>query len=101
MLPENVDFPVIRYFVVSYDDRSYREYGNPTERAKSRVQIDCYDKTSSGCTELGDAVMADFDGWTNGTAVGHSRVVNRFNSGWQDEISAYREIVDVMIDYKR
>lgn len=101
MLPENVTLPAIRYFAVSYDDFSYREYKNATERAKRRVQVDCYAATSDACATLADAVCVDFDGWTNGTAVGWCRIANRIDDGWNDDIDAYRQIVDVILDHKR
>lgn len=102
MLPENTAFPAIRYMAgVSYDDRSYREYGNPAERAKRRVQIDCYAETSDGASELADAVDDDFDGWTKGTAVGYSRVMNRIDFGWQGDIEVYLETVEVTLDHKK
>jgi len=100
MLPEDVTFPAIRFFAVSWNDGSYREYQNPTERAKRRVQVDCYASTSDGCAALADAVCDDFDGWTNAD-VGWCRIANRIDDSWNDDINAYRQIVDVMIDHKR
>lgn len=101
MLPENCQFPAIRYTRISYNDAPYREYGNPTERATIRVQIDCYADDSDAASTLGDAVCTDFDAWTFGTAVGRCRIAGHFSDGWQDDIDAYREIVDIMIDHKR
>lgn len=100
-LPENVTLPAMRYRVVSYNDYSYREYGNSTERAQQRIQFDCYAKTSDAVAELAEAVKTDWDGWTNGTAVGWCRVANHFQDGWNDDVKAYREIIDVMVDHKR
>lgn len=100
MLPENVTMPAIRYRIISYNDESYREHRNATERAKQRVQLDCYATTSDGASDLADAVRTDFDGWTNGTAVGWARCVMRIDDGWNDDINAYRWIVDVMLDHK-
>lgn len=103
VLPEDLNLSsvhyAVRYLVVSYNDAEYREYGNATARSKRRVQIDCYGDTSDRCAALADAVATDFDGWTNAD-VGWSRVASRIEDGWNDDIQAYREIVDVMLDHK-
>ena len=100
MLPENVTMPAIRYIIVSYNDATYREYGNATTRATHRVQFDCYSETVDGAAELADAVRTDWDGYSRGTAVGRARVANRIDDGWNDDINAYRWIVDVMVEHK-
>ena len=104
-LPENLDLPsvnyAIRYIVVSYNDAYVRTYGNATGRAERRVQIDCYGDTPDRCATLADAVRADWDGWSSGTAVGRVRVANSVELGWQDDVNAYRETVDVLVEHKR
>lgn len=99
-LPENLTLPAIRCLLVSTTDADYREYGNATTRAQIRVQMDCLAKTSDGAAQLADAVRTNWDGWTNGTAVGRCRIASRIEDGWNDDIKAYREIVDVIIDHK-
>jgi hypothetical protein len=100
-LPENVTYPAVTYVApVSDDDVEYRTHDTgQVPRSVARVQFNCYDTTGDGATALADQVVAAWSGYQDGCTVGYSFKANRISDGWQSGIAAYREIVDVMLEY--
>lgn len=103
-LKENVVYPAISYIApVSDDDSDYRTHDNvnsPVTRSVARVQFNCYDTTNDGAELLADQVVAAWSGyqaadWSAGYAFKVNRIATR-----EDALEAWRQIVDVMIEYE-
>lgn len=98
-IPDNPTFPLVLYTFVSTPANAYQDHGGTPDRWTYRVQFDGYADTKTAARALGDQIFDAFAGWENGTAVGWSMVVNRFDT-WDIGHDKARETIDVVIDHK-
>lgn len=101
-VPENATYPLIVYHApVSDDDADLRVHGEGTNRTTSRVQFDCWAETGDGAEALATQVIAAWNGYRSGCAVGYAFIAGNVADGWDTGQREYRQIVDVIIEHAR
>lgn len=97
-LPENVVLPAIVYTVVTRNPEEYNDHDGNHDRERSTVQFTVHASTSDGAETLANQVVAAFNGWSNGSAVGWCWNVSRFESQ-ELSINTFSQILDFRIDH--
>lgn len=101
-VPENAVFPQVTFLApVSRTDDEYRTHdnvNNPVERAKSRVQLNCWGATGDAAELVADQAVQAWSGYRDDCTVGSAFIANRLQNR-EDGLRKFRAIVDVMIDH--
>jgi hypothetical protein len=101
-LVENAVYPAVTFIApVSRVDDTYRTHSNvnsPVTRAVSRVQFNCFDDTGDGAEDVADQVIQAWSGFKDGCDVGYAFIANKIATR-EDELKAFRFIVDVLIEH--
>ena len=101
-LVENATYPAVSFIApVSRVDDLYRTHSNvnsPVTRAVSRVQFNCFDATGDGAEDVADQVVQAWSAYKSGCDVGSAFIANRISTR-EDELDAFRMIVDVIIEH--
>jgi len=100
-IPEDFPtMPFLRWRQVSANNTYVRTRDGATDRAKYRVQFDCYAATQLAADALADQVVAAWDGYKGdgtGCTLGQSWMMNRSES-YNVSLNKHRVIVDVQIE---
>lgn len=97
-LLEDATLPAMRYQLISTPPADYRDHDAPQDRYLYRIQLDGLAATADAAISLREQIVAAFDGWSSGTAVGNSFVENQFTD-YDSVLNRYRSMVEIVIDH--
>ena len=101
LLPDNAKLPCVVYNLIGTPPNNYGDHdASPPDPWTTRIQMDAYATTSDGVHAVGEQLFNAWEGYHSGTAVGWAWVKNQIDS-YDLGLNLYRQMTEVVIDYKR